>query len=477
MSTPAAILPELVLLAGALAVFVIALQPTDGRRAGQVALATSILATLASLWTLGGASLTLFDGALRVDALSQGLKVVFGAGLSLVLLLHGRLPDIREDVKGEYHLFLLLSVVGFHLLASSVELVTLVVALELSSFPLFLAVALRREREGHRNQLESAIKYVMFGVAANGIMFFGLGYLYGLTGTTSLPLMAERLRPVMATPLAVAGLLLSLAAVWYKLAVFPFHFWTPDVYQGASNETAGLVASLPKLGAVLVFHRFMALAAPDSRVIPLVLGGLAVASMLYGNLIALAQTDLKRLLGFSGIAHAGYAVLGFVAMDSAGTVAAFYYLTAYILMVLGCFTVISRVSVDGANLGITELAGLHRRSPWLAVTLLAGMFGLAGIPPFAGFMGKLALFTAALKQGHLILVILAVLNAAVAIYYYLSVIREAFFRDAGDRPPIPLDLPSRILCGLLVAGILGLGILPGPVFEFLGRALGATPGG
>ena len=187
---------------------------------------------------------------------------------------------------------------------------------------------------------------------------------------------------------------------------------------------------------------------------------LAAASMFYGNLIALVQKDFKRLLGFSGIAHAGYALIGFVALDQLGYAAALYYIIGYLLMVLACFVVICKVSRDGTNVSIEEMAGLHRRSPLLALTLVVGVFALAGIPPFVGFMGKLSLLTAALEKGYLFLVIIAMVNAAIAVYYYLCVVREACFRDPGDRPPIRLDWPTRALCVLLIAGILALGIAP-----------------
>jgi NADH-quinone oxidoreductase subunit N len=253
--------------------------------------------------------------------------------------------------------------------------------------------------------------------------------------------------------------------LYYKLAIFPFHFWSPDVYQGAANETAGLIASLPKVGGVAVLVRFVSLAPPDNRAVPVLLTILAIASMFYGNLIALMQKDFKRLLGFSAIAHAGYALVGFVAMDQLGYAAALYYIIGYLLMVLACFVVVCKVSRDGTNVAIEELAGLHRRSPLLAVTLAVGVFALAGIPPFVGFMGKLSLLSAALSKGHLALVIIAMLNAAIAVYYYLAVVREAWFRDPGDLPPIRLDWPARALCVLLIAGILALGIAPGRVLD------------
>jgi NADH-quinone oxidoreductase subunit N len=454
--------PELVVLCGALGLFVISLGPSRARPARRMALAASFAAIVASVCCIGQEA-TLFSGAYRVDLFSQGLKVVFAAGFMLIVLMSGGLSDIREEVKPEYYLFLAVSVSGLMMLVSSIELITLVVALEVSAFPIYLMVPMRRERQGQRTQMESAVKYIMFGVAANGIMLFGMGYLFGLTGTTSLPEMLARLRPMTDSPLAIAGLAMMCCGLFYKLAVFPFHFWTPDVYQGAANETAGLVASLPKVAGVAVLARFVSLASPDSGIVALLLTILAVASMFYGNLIALMQKDFKRLLGFSAIAHAGYALVGLVAMNAEGYSAALYYITGYVLMVLACFVVICKVSRDGTNIGIEELAGLHRRSPLLAVTLAVGVFALAGIPPFAGFMGKLLLLSAALSRGHLALVVITVVNTAIAVYYYLAVVREAWFRDAGDLPAIRLDFPTRALCVLLIAGILALGLAPSRV--------------
>ena len=465
-----AFLPELVLLAGALVAFVATLGEKRIQQAREVALMTSVAAIVACMVSLKQ-DITLFSGAYHVDLFSQVLKLVFACGFTLILFLSGDLEDIREDIKPEYYLFLTLSVSGLMMLVSCVDIITLVIALEVSSFPLYFLVAMRREREGQKSQMESAIKYIMFGVAANGVMFFGMSYLFGLTGTTSLPALLPALQPMVRSPLAIAGLALTFCGLYYKLAVFPFHFWTPDVYQGASNETAGLVASLPKIGAVAVLVRFVSLASPDNRIVAIMLAILAAASMFYGNLIALMQKDFKRLLGFSGIAHAGYALIGFVALDQFGYTAALYYIVGYLLMVLACFVVICKVSRDGTNVSIDELAGLHKRSPLLALTLIVGVFALAGIPPFVGFMGKLTLLSAALAKGHVYLVIIAVVNAAIAVYYYLCVVREACFRDPGDRPPIRLDWPTRVLCLLLMGGILGLGVAPARVLDTLSASL------
>jgi NADH-quinone oxidoreductase subunit N len=354
---------------------------------------------------------------------------------------------------------------------SCIDLITLVVALEVSAFPLYLMIPMRREREGQRAQMESAIKYMMFGIAANGVMLFGMSYLFGLTGTTSLPGMMAGLAPVIHTELAIAGLAMTFCGLYYKLAIFPFHFWTPDVYQGASNETASLVASLPKVGGIAVLVRLVSLASPDHTTIAVLLAILAIGSMFYGNLIALMQKDFKRLLGFSGIAHAGYALVGFVALNQAGYSAAIYYIVGYVVMVLACFLVICKVSRDGTNVRIEELAGLHRRSPLLALTLAVGVFALAGIPPFVGFMGKLTLLSAALSKGYLALVIIAVVNAAIAVYYYLGVVREAWFKDPGDLPAIKLDWATRAACVILIAAITLLGVAPASVIDTIDKSV------
>jgi NADH-quinone oxidoreductase subunit N len=465
-----AFLPEFVLMFGALAIFVVALGEQRARAARLVALGTAFAAVLACVATIGKSG-DLFSGAYRVDLFSQVLKLAFAAGFGLILLLSGDLGDIREDIRPEYCLFLTVSICGLTMLVSCVDIITLVVALEVSAYPLYLMIPMRRERTGQRSQMESAIKYMMFGIAANGVMFFGMSYLFGLTGTTSIPALIPKLVPLIHSPIAILGLALTFAGLYYKLAVFPFHFWTPDVYQGASNETAGLIASLPKIGGVAVLARFVSMATDDNKAIATLLTILAVGSMFYGNLIALMQKDFKRLLGFSGIAHAGYALVGFVALTDLGYSAAIYYIIGYALMVLACFVVICKVSRDGTNVGIEELAGLHRRAPLLAVTLAVGVFALAGIPPFVGFIGKFALLSAALAKGHLFLVIVTVINAAIAVYYYLCVVREAWFRDPGDRPAIQLDWSTRALCIFLITGILVLGVAPGRFLNLISKSV------
>jgi NADH-quinone oxidoreductase subunit N len=223
-----------------------------------------------------------------------------------------------------------------------------------------------------------------------------------------------------------------------------------------------------------VLIRFVSLASPENSTVASMLTGIAICSMFFGNLVALVQKDFKRLLGFSAIAHAGYALMGFVAMNQAGYTAAIYYITGYLLMVLACFVVITKVSRDGTNVAIEELAGLHHRSPLLAATLLVGVFALAGVPPFVGFMAKFSLLTATYGQGHLALAVIAVINSAIAVYYYLQVVRQAVFGESSSTAvpaPIVLTWPTRALCVVLIAGIVALGVAPGTVIDTISHSL------
>lgn len=468
-----AFLPELVFAGGAIVLFVLSLGNSGVRAALRVTVGIALTAICACVVALRCEG-ALVAGAYRIDFFSQLLKLIFSVGYLAIALISNELPDIRADVKPEYFMFLTLSVAGLVVLMSAVELVTFVISLELVSLPLYALVAMRREDVNSRVQMESAIKYVAFGIAATGLMLFGMSYLYALTGTTALDQISMRLVPVINAPLPIVGLVFALAGLFFKLAVFPFHFWTPDVYQGGSNETTALVASLPKLGAAAVLVRFVALAGNENRPMVVLLSLLAMCSMFYGNLIALVQKDLKRLFGFSAIAHAGYALIGFVTLEQEGYTAALYYMVSYVFMMLACFVVLCRTASGGENLALENLAGLHQRSPLLAITLLVGAFGLAGVPPFAGFMGKFILLKAAFAKGYIALVLVTILNSALAVYYYLLIVREAFLHDPVAVGEIQVGLPTKVLCISLVAAILWLGIWPGFALEQLGECVRAA---
>lgn len=467
--------PELVLLAGCLLAFCMTLTETRTQTlrllvlcVGAAFAATSIV----SLFAKG----SLFYGAYRVDLFSQLVKCVMSVGFTLMLLFGADTKGISVRMRPEYYFFLLTSLLGLTLLSSSVELVTLFIALELSSYSLYLLVPMRTPSDSMRAPMEAAIKYLLFGVTASGIMLFGMSWIFGIAGSTYLDQIVPAMRAAThmtglnAAPLV--GLLMLFCGMFFKLAVFPFHFWAPDVYQGASNDTTAFIASMPKIVAVAVLARFCAMAYPGEGHVALLLTGLSIASMCYGNLTALVQTDVKRMLGFSGIAHAGYILMGMATLQGWGIATALYYATGYLFMMLAAFLVLCVVSSDGQNLSIKDLNGLSRRSPMLAFVLGVSMFALAGIPPFVGFMGKFMLLTGAWRAGHTALVIIAAVNTAIGIYYYLQVVRAVYTEAAPHTAePIVPHVGARMAGICLVGLVLVLGIAPESILRLAREAV------
>jgi len=275
-------------------------------------------------------------------------------------------------------------------------------------------------------------------------------------------------------PLIMIGLVMLLCGFFYKLALFPMHFWAPDVYEGAANETSAFVATLPKVGAVALLIRLIFLAGVDSGQFTWVLAILAVLSMTFGNLSALVQNDIKRLLAYSSIAHAGYIMVGLVCASELGFVSGIYYITGYLVMNLACFFVIYNLAPNGENISFDDLKGLYKRSPLMAFTLAVGAFGMAGIPPTIGFTGKLFLFTAAIKKDMYALVILAVINTGVAVFYYLKMVRAAYSSVPSPMPKIQLKFSTTLLGIFFIVIILYLGTFPQGFIDVAKEAVAAA---
>ena len=465
-----AILPELVLLTGALAFFGLSLsKKINDVQMNNTAIFLGIVTFICSLIGLNQNTM-FFSGCYQVDLFSQFFKLIISLGLVFVLIAGQNLKGIDRFVRPEYYMFLFISCLGLMALVSAVELITLFVSLELSSFALYLMVPMRDDQTGIREQMEAGIKYILFGVLATGFMLFGMSYIFGLTGTTYIKDIIPGLQ-VASQPAAFFAVVMVLSAFFYKLAIFPMHFWVPDVYEGASNETTCFVATIPKLGAVALLIRFVIMVPGDTQVLIYLMMVMAICSMFYGNLIALVQTDVKRMLGYSGIAHGGFILLGLLTMNASGYATAMYYITGYVFMNIACYTVLYNVSVTGENLSITDLNGLHKRQPMLAFLLAVGLFALAGIPPMVGFMGEFLLLAGALKQGYLILVILAAINAGIAIYYYLCVVKAAFTADPDDRADVEINAITKFGSVALVLIIIFMGAFPAKIIAFADTAV------
>ena len=405
----------------------------------------------------------LFFQAYRVDLFSQVFKVMLAMGLFLVICLCTELNGIEERHHPEFYLFLSTCTLAMMMLVSSVELLTIYVALELSSYSLYILVPLRR---GEGVDVEAGIKYLMVGASSSAIMLFGLSFVFGVTHTTYVVDIIHILPGIISNPAAILGLLLTLCGFFFKLAVFPFHFWAPDVYQGAANQVTAYIASASKVAAVAIIMRMVSLVGDNSQYLVDVLVTLSIASMTLGNLVAIVQKDMKRLLAYSSISHAGYVLIGILSMSQFGYASAIFYALAYLVMNLCCFLVVVKVAQDGSDLKIAQLAGLHRRSPILAMALMLAVFGLAGIPPTIGFTGKFLVFAAAMEKGYITLVIIAMINATISLYYYIMVVKAAYLMEPDvEQPRLAVSLPTKVLTGVLVAAMVVFGISPHYLLE------------
>ncbi len=407
----------------------------------------------------------MFYESYRIDGLSQFFKAIVFLGLAVCTANAMRVSNLGKANKADYFFFMAMSAFGLIILSSTVELFTIFITMELASFSLYILLPFRNH---DLRSVEAAVKYVLFGAVASAIGLYGVSYILASQHTTYVNELLAMDWSFAHQPMALIGLTLFLLAFLYKLALFPFHFWAPDVYQGASNETAAFAATLPKLGAIVVMVRLMAVH-PGAEVTT-ILAIFAAASMTLGNLTALIQTDVKRLLGYSSVAHAGFVIMALVAGGTHGLAAASYYALVYMTMNLTIFWVVTRLSKEGENVALTDLRGLYSSSPVLAFVLAISAFALVGLPPTAGFIGKLFVLNSAWDAGFYWLVIIAVINTALAIFYYLNLVRHAYTLDQEESAKLKLNPLGASIAVILALGVLYLGIVPQNIYAFLVRA-------
>ena len=465
-----AVIPELYYLAGAVVFLFLSMgKRTASGRNYQVAMILAALGVIICLGTVHQEAL-LFFKALRVDLFSQVFKVLLALALFLIICLCPRLDGIAQRHHADFYLLLFTCTLAMMLLVSAVHILSIYLALELSSYSLYILVALRRDRA---MALEAVLKYFLIGIFASAVMLFGMALLYSAARVTYVTEMVQVLPGLMGNPAVVIGLVLTLCGFFFKLAVFPFHFWAPDVYQGAAHQVTAYIATASKVAAIAILTRMLAVTGPGSIYLVHVLVTLAIVSMTVGNLAAIVQKDLKRLLAYSTVAHAGYVLIGILSLSPDGYTSAIFYAMALMVMEFTAFLVVVEVAGNGDNIEVSQLAGLHRRSPLLALALLVTAFSLAGIPPTIGFTAKLLVFVAAMQQGYFTLVLIAMINVVISLYYYLLVIKAAYLTEP-DQPQsaIELSVPLRILTGVLVGVMLVAGIFPRYLIELAAAAAG-----
>jgi NADH-quinone oxidoreductase subunit N len=464
------ILPELVLsLFGMLVMLVDPLLDHDRshKALGGIALIGS-LAALLSVPVMAAHSGDAFSGMVRVEGFSVFFHFLVIAISAVVILTSYEYMEVQRIRAGEYYGLILFGTVGMCLMSSAVELVLIFIALEISSISSYILAGFRR-REASSS--ESALKYFLLGSFATAFFLYGVALMFGATGSTSIDAISQALR-MNAQPLAYVAMALMFVGLGFKVAAAPFHIWTPDVYEGAPAPIVGWMSTGPKAAAFAVLLRVLFEINAPGRF--WLVWAAAALSMTLGNLGALVQNNVKRLLAYSSIAHAGYLLIAFAAEPRLGASAAMFYTAAYAAMNVGAFAVISHFANAGEKyVTLEDYAGLGLRSPVLAATLTFFLMSLIGIPITGGFFAKFYVLSAALQANLVGLTIIGVVNSAVAAYYYLRVIIMMYMREPrGDVPAMPVPVATGVALTACVLLTLYLGVLPGSVLDYATRSAG-----
>jgi NADH-quinone oxidoreductase subunit N len=465
------ILPEIVLTIFGMIVMLLDPLVDERRRQkmlGTIALVGSLVALIATLFQAQYPGLG-FWNMVRVDSFSVFFHFLVAAVTTVVVLSSYEYMEVQGIRAGEYYALVLFGAVGMSLMSSAMELVLIFIALEISSISTYILAGFRRRSA---ISSESSVKYFLLGSFATAFFLYGVALMFGATGSTSIPIIRDALRSGQVPILAYVGMALMFVGLGFKVAAAPFHVWTPDVYEGAPSPVVGFMSTAPKAAVFAVLLRIMFEADAPGRV--WLIWVAAALSMTVGNLGALVQDNVKRLLAYSSIAHAGYMLVAFAALPNNGIPAAMFYTASYAAMNVGAFAVISHIGGEGERyVTLEDYEGLGRRSPLLAAILTIFLLSLIGIPITGGFFAKFYVFSAALQANLVGLVIIGVLNSAVASYYYLRLIVVMYMREAReDLPlsPIPLGLGTAL--AISAAATIYLGVLPGRVLEYAARSVG-----
>lgn len=459
-----ALLPEILLALLAFAILAADLATPEEKKRSLGIVATVgllIVAAVSILWRGPGGEV--FGGMLRDDPVALVFRVLFMIAGTLAILLSMDFKGLRQG--GEYYSLLIFAVMGMGLMAAANNLVMVYVALELTDIALYVLAGFLRDDSA---STEAGIKYFLFGACASAIMLYGMSLMYGFTGALDLPEIGEALQETSALP-AMIGLVLMLVGLGFKVAAVPMQFWVPDVYQGAPTPITAFISVASKAAGFAVLARVLTFVFPavQGEWMALVMT-ISLFTMTVGNLFAIPQHNIKRLLGYSGIAQAGYLLIGVTASSKHGLAAAIFYLIVYTLTNIAAFATVILVSNRINSDEIADYAALSRRSPYLALALLAALLSLAGIPPFGGFVGKLFLFAAGIGSGLVWLVIAGVLNVILGLYYYLSVAKVMYVtRSEHEDEPIPVTAAIKGVLVVTTTGVLLLGVVATPFYNMV----------
>ncbi len=470
--------PEIFILAAVSVILLIDLFLDDARRHWTylLTLATLAIAAALTLASAGAPVQRAFNGMFVVDPMAVVLKLFVYLGVAAILIYSREYTRSRQLFRGEFFVLALFATLGMLVMISASHLLTLYLGLELLSLSLYAMVALRRDSD---TATEAAMKYFVLGALASGMLLYGMSMVYGATGSLAIADIAHRVAEGKAlTPIMMFGLVFVVAGIGFKLGAVPFHMWVPDVYQGAPTPVTVFIGSAPELAAFALAIRLLveALGAPALLAEwQSMLAILAFLSIAVGNVTAIAQTNLKRMLAYSAIAHMGFMLLGILAGTPNGYGSAMFYVISYMLMTLVSFGMILLLSREGFEAeNLDDFKGLNQRDRWYAFLMLLTMFSLAGLPVMIGFWAKLAVLQAAFQAGYTGLVVAAVLFSLVGAFYYLRVVKLMYFDDPVDQSPIIASAGQRAVISVNGLAVLVLGIVPGWLLALCQHAIQAS---
>jgi NADH-quinone oxidoreductase subunit N len=471
-------IPEIILVVFAVAVIIfdIALKDRYGDGAAYLSLVGLAAAAIAAI-VVGAEDRSLFLGMVRLDSFAMFFKIIITVATAATILFSLRSEELDPELKGEYYALLLAVTLGMFLMASSTHLLMIFLSLETVSLTSYILAGFLTHSP---RSSEAAFKYITYGAVASGTMLFGISLLFGMTGTGDVMLVSERIGEMFnqgnVYPLAVLlSITFILAGVGYKIASVPFHMWSPDVYEGAPIPVTAFLSVASKSAGFALFIRLFysgfrtAEASVDWS---LMLAIVSALTMTVGNLAALPQQNVKRLLAYSSIAHGGYLLMGGVLLSYEGIQAILAYLVIYLFMNLGAFYVVILIADEVGSETIDGYRGLISRAPLVAISMAIFLFSLTGIPPLAGFAGKWILFAAVIKEQLYWLAIVGLLNTVISLYYYVRIVKAMFFDDADDATELSFSFGNRALLLAFVIPTLLLGLYWQPLYTLSRQSLG-----
>lgn len=468
-------LPEIVLLAMTVVTLLVDLFVPQNERllTFAVALLTLLVTAACSLYLYAVPTTFAFDGMYVHDPMTSILKL-FIYGITFFTFIYSRqyITD-RKIHQGEYYILGLFSVLGMMVLVSANSLLVLYLGLELLSLPIYAMVAMQRESA---RCSEAAMKYFVIGGMASALLLYGISIIYGATNSLDIPQIAMVISqtPIDQQLLLLFGLVFLVTGIFFKLGAAPFHMWAPDVYEGAPTSVTLFLGTAPKIAAFALAVRLLVDAMPaiDLQWQQLLIV-IAIASMAWGNIVAIVQANLKRMLAYSSIAHMGYMSLGLLAATPSGYSSAMFYMLMYVLMSMGAFAILVVMSRAGVEVEkINDLRGLNSKNPWLALMMLLLMFSMAGIPPTVGFFAKLGVLEALVHANFVWLAALALVFAVIGAYYYLAVVKTMYFEEPQDATPFIIPKDATIAVSINCLLVLLLGIFPTALIDLCRQAFG-----